>query len=55
MQQITHNSTANRAQVQSVLLLTDGLANKGIKLKDSIIANMIEIQDPDTENEVISS
>ena len=55
MQQIARNSTPKRAQVQSVLLLTDGLANKGITLKDRIIAKMIEIQGPDWENEVISS
>ena len=40
------------AQVQSVLLLTDGLANKGIKGKDNILAEMRKLQSPLAEGGV---
>jgi len=36
----------SRAQVQSVLLLTDGLANEGIKTKDGILGEMRKLQAP---------
>ena len=36
----------SRAQVQSVLLLTDGLANEGIKTKEGILGEMRKLQDP---------
>ena len=35
-----------RAQVQSVLLLTDGLVNRGIKSKDEILGEMRKLQSP---------
>ena len=35
-----------RAQVQSVLLLTDGLVNRGIKSKDGILGEMRKLQSP---------
>jgi Mg-chelatase subunit ChlD len=38
--------TGEHAQVQSVLLLTDGLANEGIKGKDNILAEMMKLQSP---------
>ena len=41
-----------RAQVQSVLLLTDGLANEGIKSKDGILGEMRKLQDSKKVREV---
>ena len=35
-----------RAQVQSVLLLTDGLVNRGVKSKDGILGEMRKLQSP---------
>ena len=43
MQQIV-DCTEEKAQVQSVLLLTDGLANEGIKSKDGILKEMNKLQ-----------
>ena len=40
------------AQVQSVLLLTDGLANEGIQGKDSILAEMVKLQNPPMQGDV---
>ena len=37
-----------RAQVQSVLLLTDGLVNRGVKSKDGILGEMRKLQSPPT-------
>ena len=45
MEQIAF-ATGEKAQVQSVLLLTDGLANEGIKTKDGILAEMTKLQSP---------
>ena len=45
MEQIAFAS-GEKAQVQSVLLLTDGLANEGIKTKDGILAEMTKLQSP---------
>jgi hypothetical protein len=42
-----------RAQVQSVLLLTDGLANEGVKDMEGILAEMRRLQDPPAQAEVI--
>ena len=41
-----------QAQVQSVLLLTDGLANEGIKTKDGILGEMRKLQDSKKVREV---
>ena len=35
-----------QAQVQSVLLLTDGLVNRGVKSKDGILGEMRKLQSP---------
>ena len=40
------------APVQSVLLLTDGLVNKGISSKGRIIQEMMQIQDPECKSKV---
>ena len=48
MEQIIHSGDG-RAQVQSVLLLTDGLANDGIKHMDGILAEMTKLQNPTTQ------
>ena len=45
-------SRKGRAQVQSVLLLTDGLANEGIKSKDGILGEMRKLQDSKKVREV---
>ena len=36
----------DRPQVQSVLLLTDGLVNRGIRSKDEILGEMRKLQSP---------
>ena len=46
--------TGERAQVQSVLLLTDGLANEGVTGKEGILAKMRELQDPPVQGDVAS-
>ena len=45
MEQIGLTHGGERAQVQSVLLLTDGLANQGISSKEGILAEMKKMQD----------
>ena len=45
MEQIGLTHGGEKAQVQSVLLLTDGLANQGITSKDGILAEMKKMQD----------
>ena len=40
------------AQVQSVLLLTDGLANEGIQGREGILGEMRKIQDPPVQGGV---
>lgn len=45
-------SGGERAQVQSVLLLTDGLANEGIKDTDGILAEMMKLQNPPSQGDV---
>ena len=53
MQQIVLTAgRKGRAQVQSVLLLTDGLANEGIKSKDGILGEMRKLQDSKKVREV---
>ena len=53
MQQIVLTAgQEGRAQVQSVLLLTDGLANEGIKSKDGILGEMRKLQDSKKVSEV---
>ena len=53
MQQIVLTAgQKGRAQVQSVLLLTDGLANEGIKSKDGILGEMRKLQDSKKVREV---
>ena len=49
MEEIAYNSGPEKAQVQSVLLLTDGLANQGVTTKDGILAEMMRIQNPHGE------
>lgn len=44
MNEITAGSDSKKANVQSVLLLTDGLANHGVKTKDGILAEMKKLQ-----------
>ena len=46
--------TGERAQVQSVLLLTDGLANEGVRGTEGILAKMRELQDPPVQGDVAS-
>lgn len=46
--------TGARAQVQSVLLLTDGLANEGVRGTEGILAKMRELQDPPVQGDVAS-
>ena len=41
-----------RAQVQSVLLLTDGLANEGVRDTEGILAQMRELQNPPVAGDV---
>ena len=45
MEQIGLTHGGEKAQVQSVLLLTDGLANQGISSKEGILAEMKKMQD----------
>ena len=45
MEQIALTSGGDNAQVQSVLLLTDGLANQGITSKEQILAEMKKMQE----------
>jgi hypothetical protein len=45
-------SAGERAQVQSVLLLTDGLANQGVRDTEGILAKMRELQDPPVHGDV---
>lgn len=45
MEQIGLTHGGEKAQVQSVLLLTDGLANQGITSKEGILAEMRKMQD----------
>ncbi len=45
MEQVALTCGGEKAQVQSVLLLTDGLANNWITTKDGIIAEMKKMQD----------
>ncbi|CAI8038426.1 Inter-alpha-trypsin inhibitor heavy chain H1 [Geodia barretti] len=45
-------SAGERAQVQSVLLLTDGLANKRVRDAEGILAKMRELQDPPVRGDV---
>ena len=45
-------SAGERAQVQSVLLLTDGLANKRVRDAEGILAKMRELQDPPVHGDV---
>ena len=40
------------AQVQSVLLLTDGLANEGIQGREGILGEMRKMQDPPVQGGV---
>ncbi|KAL5515927.1 hypothetical protein EMCRGX_G001172 [Ephydatia muelleri] len=49
MEEIAYNSGSEKAKVQSVLLLTDGLANQGVRTKDGILAEMMRIQNPQGE------
>ena len=44
MEEIAYHSGPEKAKVQSVLLLTDGVANKGLKTKEGILAQMLKIQ-----------
>ena len=46
MKEIAYKSGPEKAQVQSVLLFTDGLANQGVRTKDGILAEMMQIQNP---------
>lgn len=45
MEQVGLTHGGEKAQVQSVLLLTDGLANQGITSKEGILAEMRKMQD----------
>ena len=45
MEQIGLTHGGEKAQVQSVLLLTDGLANQGISSKEGILAEMKKMQE----------
>ena len=45
MQQIALTSGGDNAQVQSVLLLTDGQANRGITSKVGILSEMKKMQE----------
>ena len=49
MQEIAYNSGSSKAKVQSVLLLTDGLATDGVITKEGILAAMLTIQSPSEE------
>eukprot|EP00731_Ephydatia_muelleri_P001021 Em0001g1021a len=49
MEEIAYNSGPEKAKVQSVLLLTDGLANQGVTTRDGILAEMMRIQSPQGE------
>ena len=49
MEEVAYNSGPDKAKVQSVLLLTDGLANQGVTTKDGILAEMMRIQNPQGE------
>ena len=49
MEEIAYNSGSEKAKVQSVLLLTDGLANQGVTTRDGILAEMMRIQNPQGE------
>ena len=44
MKEIAYHSDPERAKVQSVLLLTDGVANEGEITKAGILAQMLKIQ-----------
>ena len=52
MEEIAYNSGSEKAKVQSVLLLTDGLANQGVTTRDGILAEMMRIQNPQGEKVV---
>eukprot|EP00731_Ephydatia_muelleri_P001001 Em0001g1001a len=47
MEEVTYHSGSDRAKVQSVLLLTDGLATHGVITMDGILAKMRTIQQPE--------
>ncbi|KAL5516342.1 hypothetical protein EMCRGX_G001637 [Ephydatia muelleri] len=49
MEEIAYHSGPEKANVQSVLLLTDGVANKGLKTKEGILAQMLKIQNSQEE------
>ena len=44
--------TGEHAQVQSVLLLTDGLANEGVQGREGILAEMAKLQNPPIQGDV---
>ena len=46
MHEVAYHSGPDKAQVQSVLLLTDGLASEGVTTKDGILAGMMRFQNP---------
>ena len=49
MEEIAYNSGPEKAQVQSVLLLTDGLANQGVTTREGILGEVVRIQNPPGE------
>ena len=49
MEEIAYNSGPEKAKVQSVLLFTDGLASGGMEIKDRILAEIMQIQNPQGE------
>ena len=55
MQEIAYNSGSSKAKVQSVLLLTDGLATDGVTTKEGILAEMLKIQSPEDKSKKVST
>ena len=53
MEEVTYHSGSDRAKVQSVLLLTDGLATHGVITMDGILAKMRTIQQPEDHTEKV--
>ena len=53
MEQITLTHGGERTQIQSVLLLSDGLANEGITSKGGILSEMKKMQDQNTPAQAV--
>lgn len=53
MKEVAYHSGSDKAKVQSVLLLTDGLATNGVTTKDGILAKMLTIQKPEDKSKKV--